>query len=203
MTKIKFCGLSRLCDIEAVNILRPEYIGFIFASKSRRYISPESALKLKSRLSPEIKSVGVFVNESLEKISEISSADIIDIIQLHGSESEDYIQRLKDLTGKLIIKSFIIESEKILNLAEKCRADYVLLDSGAGTGKIFNWEIIKNFPREFFLAGGLTPENVCDAVKYLEPFAVDVSSGIESDGAKDKNKMAAFISAVRKEEKFS
>ena len=200
MTKIKLCGLSGIEEIEAANELKPEYIGFVFAPKSRRYVTPEKAAELKKQLSGEIQAAGVFVNEAVEKIAELLNDHIIDIAQLHGDEDEAYIRRLRQLTGKPIIKAFQVKSEKEIADAEQCSADYILLDSGAGTGTVFDWNILKKIDRPYFLAGGLSTGNVGKAVKELHPFAVDVSSGIETDRRKDKEKMAAFVAAVRKEE---
>jgi phosphoribosylanthranilate isomerase len=200
MTKIKLCGLSGIEEIEAANELKPEYIGFVFAPKSRRYVTPEKAAELKKQLSGEIQAAGVFVNEAVEKIAELLNDHIIDIAQLHGDEDEDYIKRLRQLTGKPIIKAFQVKSEKEIADAEQCSADYILLDSGAGTGTVFDWNILKKIDRPYFLAGGLSAGNVGKAVRELHPFAVDVSSGIETDRRKDKEKMAAFVAAVRKEE---
>lgn len=199
MTKIKLCGLSRQCDIEWANELRPDYIGFIFWSKSKRNISPEKARELKAMLSPDIKAVGVFVNEPIENVAALLSDNIIDIAQLHGSEDEEYITKLRTLTDKPIIKAFLLKSKDDAQKAEKSTADAVLLDSGTGTGTSFDWSLLKDISRPYFLAGGLCPENVADAIDKLSPFAVDVSSGIETDNFKDKNKMAAFVNAVRKE----
>ncbi len=201
MTKIKLCGLSRPCDIEVANALMPEYIGFVFAPKSKRYVSIEQAAELKQLLSPDIKAVGVFVNEKPEFIAKLLNSGIIDIAQLHGSEDEDYIKRLRLLTDKPIIKAFCIENAKDIVNAEQSTADYVLLDSGAGTGTVFDWTLIRNIKRPYFLAGGLEVGNVGEAIQALHLFAVDVSSGIETDGIKDKTKMAAFVAAVRKEDK--
>ena len=199
MTKIKLCGLSRMEDIEAVNELKPEYIGFVFAPKSRRYVTPETVIELKQLLSPEIQAVGVFVNERPEKIVELLHNGVIDVVQLHGDEDEVYISRLRKLTDKPIIKAFRVETASDIDDAKRCSADYILLDSGAGTGTVFDWKLLQNIHRPYFLAGGLTPDNAADAVKQLHPFAVDVSSGIETGGTKDKEKMAAFVAAVRKE----
>ncbi len=202
MTKIKFCGLSRPCDIEAANELKPEYIGFVFAPKSRRYVTQQTAAELKQMLSTEIQAVGVFVNEDAETVTKLLCSGIIDIAQLHGDESEDYIRQLKQLTEKPIIKAFQVETASDIADAEQCSADYILLDSGAGTGTVFDWNLLKNIHRPYFLAGGLSPDNAGKAVTTLHPFAVDVSSGIETGGTKDKEKMAAFVAAVRKEEKL-
>lgn len=199
MTKIKLCGLSRQCDIEWANELKPDYIGFVFWSKSKRNVSPEKAKELKALLSPDIKAVGVFVNEPVQNVAKLLNNNIIDIAQLHGSEDEEYISKLRTLTNKPIIKAFLLKSKDDAQKAEKSTADHILLDSGMGTGKGFDRSLLKNISRPYFLAGGLYPENVADAIETLSPFAVDVSSGIETDNFKDKNKMAAFVKAVRKE----
>ena len=199
MTKIKFCGLTGDCDIDAANELRPEYVGFVFAPKSKRYVTPERAAELKRRLADGIKAVGVFVNDNLYHVAELLNRGVIDIAQLHGSEDEEYIGHLRQLTGKPIIRAFRIKTAEDIAEAEKCTADHVLLDSGAGTGEVFDWKLIKNMKRPYFLAGGLSPDNVENAVEQLSPYAVDVSSGIETDGVKDKAKMAAFAAAVRGE----
>lgn len=198
MAKIKLCGLSRLCDIKAANELMPEYIGFVFAEKSRRYVSPGQAAKLKEELNKDIKSVGVFVNAEQKFIVDLLGSGMIDIIQLHGGESEEYINRLRRLTDKPIIKAFSIEGEKDIEEANASGADYVLLDSGkGGTGTVFDWNLIRKINRPYFLAGGLTVSNVGDAVEKLRPYAVDVSSGIETDGYKDRGKMEMFVKEVR------
>lgn len=199
MTKIKLCGLSRQCDIKWANELKPDYIGFIFWSKSKRYVSPEKAKELKAALSPDIKAVGVFVNEPVENVAELLSNNIIDVAQLHGSEDEEYIARLRTLSDKPIIKAFLLKSKDDAANARQSTADFILLDSGMGSGKGFDRSLLKEIDRPYFLAGGLYPENVRDAIDKLSPFAVDVSSGIETDDFKDKNKMAAFVNAVRKE----
>ena len=201
MTKIKLCGLSRPCDIQTANELMPEYIGFVFAPKSRRYIDPQKAAGLKELLSSAIRAVGVFVDEAPDTVAALLNSGVIDIAQLHGSEDEAYIQRLRQHTDKPIIKAFQIKSRHDLAEAKACTADHILLDSGAGTGNVFDWSILQDVKRPYFLAGGLSPDNVGDAVRLLHPYAVDVSSGIETDGRKDEEKAAAFIAAVRKEEK--
>ncbi len=193
MSKIKLCGLTRIEDIEAANELKPDFIGFVFAEKSKRYISPQKAKLLKQKLDPNILAVGVFVNESLENIAKLLDENTIDIAQLHGDEDDDFITKLKELTHKPVIKAFKIKSENDIKAAQNSTADFVLLDSGAGTGQAFNWSLIKNIERDYFLAGGLSPQNAEIAVKKLHPYALDVSSGIETNGIKDKNKMADFI----------
>lgn len=200
MTKVKFCGLTRLGDIKAANALLPDYVGFVFVSESRRCVSAESARALKQALHPGILSVGVFVNEPPERVAELLESRIIDIAQLHGDEEDGYIRELRRRSKKPLIKAFRFPQASIEEI-NNCTADYVLLDSGAGTGNTFNWYQITGVKRPYFLAGGLDPGNVADAIRLLHPFAVDISSGIESDGVKDKKKMAAFITEIRKEDR--
>ena len=201
MTRIKLCGLTRMEDIEAANRLLPGYVGFVFAKRSRRCVSPAQAAELKKRLDKRIKAAGVFVDEKISTIAELAEKGVIDIIQLHGSEDEEYISELRRRTDKPIIKAFVISSSDDAAKAERSGADYILLDGGRGEGTPFEWEVLDRIEREYFLAGGLNAENVGAAVRKLRPFAVDVSSGIETDGLKDYNKMEAFIKAVRKEDK--
>ncbi|WP_373165078.1 phosphoribosylanthranilate isomerase [Agathobaculum sp. Marseille-P7918] len=201
MTEIKLCGLSRDSDIRVANELKPQYIGFVFAPKSKRYVKPEKARELKQMLAPNIKAVGVFVNEKLETIAAFLNNGLIDVAQLHGDESDDYIMQLRKYTDRPIIKAFRIKTTEDIADAKQSAADYVLLDSGAGTGVVFDWNLIHSIQRPYFLAGGLQSGNVRAAIRTLRPFAVDISSGIETDGVKDKTKMAAFVAAVRKEDK--
>jgi len=197
MTKIKLCGLSRPEDIAVANEIVPDYIGFVFAKKSRRHVSKHEAADLKTLLKPGIEAVGVFVDEEVRMVAELLNDKIIDVAQLHGSEDEAYIGQLRALTDACIIKAFKISTREDVQKAIKSSADYILLDSGAGDGLAFDWEMIGTIERPYFLAGGLDCDNVSDAVKKLDPFAVDVSSGIETDGCKDARKMDKFVSTVR------
>ena len=199
MTKIKLCGLSRACDIEEANLLQSDYIGFVFAKKSRRCVTAEQAGELKKQLRPEIRAVGVFVNEAPEAVAALLNRGVIDLAQLHGSEDAEYIRRLRDLTESPLIQAFRIRSKEDLSRAETSAADEILLDAGAGTGTVFDWSLLRNMERRYFLAGGLNPENVREAIRDLHPYGVDVSSGIETDALKDRTKMAAFVAAVREE----
>ena len=200
MTKIKMCGLTRSSDIVAANMLKPDYIGCVFAPQSKRYLTPEKAKELKALLVPGIRAVGVFVNEEPETVAGLLEQGIIDMVQLHGEEDETYIACLRQLTSLPIIQAFQVRTSEDVIKAEASSADEILLDSGAGTGTVLNWELIRPVMRPYFLAGGLTPDNVGEAVRQLHPYAVDVSSGIERDGYKDQGLMAAFIAAVRKED---
>ncbi|MBQ3398556.1 MAG: phosphoribosylanthranilate isomerase, partial [Synergistaceae bacterium] len=143
--------------------------------------------------------VGVFVDENPEIIAEICGHGIIGIIQLHGHENEEYISRLRTLTNKPVIKAFKVREAEDVMRAENCTADFVMLDSGMGTGKVFDWSLLAGITRPYFLAGGLDAGNVREAVSRLRPYAVDVSSGIETGGVKDRMKMSEFIAALREE----
>ena len=202
MTCIKLCGIKRLADIEKVNELRPEYIGFVFWEKSKRNVTKDQAKELKGRLREGNKTVGVFVDPEPEFAADLVNDGVIDIIQLHGNEDEAYIQKLRELTDAEIIKAFQFceDSEKndlIVKAVNDSSADYVLLDAGKGCGNTFDWGITERVNKRFFLAGGLDPENVAAAIEKTRPYAVDVSSGIETDGVKDPAKMERFVNNVR------
>lgn len=228
MTRIKLCGLTRIQDIEIANKLKPEYIGFIFWDRSSRNVSAIQAARLKGKLDPEIKAVGVFVNAPAEQVISYYNVGIIDIAQLHGNENEEYIKKLHDAgltvikafkmkktgeninlagnanietpekpTGNAITETYGKSTDDVITEAVKSSADYIMFDPGKGEGATFNWQLIKGIKREFFLAGGLTPENIEKAVETVQPFAVDVSSGIETNGHKDPDKMAAFVKNTR------
>lgn len=197
MIRIKLCGLKRVCDVEWANELAPEYIGFVFFKKSKRYVTPEEAKALKKKLDKSIKAVGVFVNEEPEEIAKLCNTGMIDMVQLHGDEDEEYIRNLRTLTDCPIIQAFQIANKGDISKANNSIADFVLLDSGGGSGNVFEWELLQGMKRPYFLAGGLTPENVAEAVNTFSPFGVDASSSLETEGGKDKKKMADFVRAVR------
>lgn len=198
--KIKLCGLRRPCDIEVANELRPDYIGFVFAKKSARYVSPEQAEALKKILHPDILSVGVFVNERAETVADLLSSGVIDMAQLHGREDETYMEALRRLTDRPLIKAFSVRGEEDIRSACQSTAELVLLDAGeGGTGTAFDRTLVQNMNRPYLLAGGLDASTVGEAVKRWRPYGVDVSSGIETDGYKDAEKMRAFVRAVREE----
>ncbi len=197
MTKIKLCGLMRPEDIACANRLRPDHVGFVFWPKSKRYIEKESARRLKEALDPAIKAVGVFVEERVETVADIANSGTVDAVQLHGQEDEAYIRKLRDLTSAQIIKAFKIKTKDDVKAANGSTADLVLLDAGMGEGQTFDWDLIRDIGRPYILAGGLDCENVAEAITRLAPYAVDVSSGIESAGRKDPAKMNEFVSIVR------
>lgn len=197
LTRIKICGMSRECDIEYANALMPEYIGYVFWDKSRRYVSGEQAAKLTSGLAEGITPVGVFVDEAADIVAGLANNGTIHIIQLHGHEDEEYLRRLRELTDAPVIKAFKVRSSEDVKRADIYPSDYVLLDNGYGTGQTFDWSNVCGMERPFFLAGGVNTENVADAVKKLHPFTVDISSGVETDGYKDFRKMQKFIETCR------
>jgi len=196
--RIKICGLRRIADTEAVNSVMPDYIGFVFAG-SRRQVTPETAENLRNNLDERIQSVGVFVNQPIDFIAGLFDKRIINLVQLHGDEDDEYMESLRYSCGCEIIKSVSIVGE--LPVLPKA-ADYLLFDSASaqrgGTGKTFNRGVLEEYTGiPYFLAGGLNTENVGEALRYLLPFGVDVSSGVETDGFKDADKIKEFIRIVR------
>jgi len=196
--KIKLCGLTRPSDIETANLLHPDYVGFVFAKKSRRYVSPERVKTLKELLHPDILAVGVFVDEEPEAVATWLSSGIVDVAQLHGGEDEAYIKKLRELTDRPIIKAFSVKETHDIEKANDSTADFVLLDAGdGGTGSAFDRELLAGMNRPYFLAGGLDADTAAEAVRRWRPYAVDVSTGIETEGLKDAEKMQAFVKNVR------
>lgn len=202
MTRVKICGLTRQEDIEAVNRCLPDYIGFVFAPGSRRRVTFRQALLLKERLDSRIKAVGVFTNETVQNISSLCEAGVVDMVQLHGDENEAFMQALKEKTACPLIKAVRVESrEQILQAQEFC-CDLLLLDTYqpgqyGGSGKAFDHTLIPALQKPFFLAGGLHAGKITQALAACRPFAVDVSSGAERDGVKDENKIRQIIETVR------
>ncbi|MBP5775881.1 MAG: phosphoribosylanthranilate isomerase [Clostridiales bacterium] len=198
-TKIKFCGLRLEEDVKLAASLDADFMGFILSQRFKRYISPDEVSRLKQFVPSKTKTVGVFVDEPEDYVTACAKAADLDMIQLHGSEGDAYIADIKEKTGLPVIKMVKPVSNDDIISARQSVADLILLDSGAGgTGKVFDWSLAENLGRDYILAGGLTPVNVGDAVKRLKPFAVDVSSGVETEGIKDSSKMKAFAAEVRK-----
>jgi phosphoribosylanthranilate isomerase len=181
-----------------VNIAKPEYIGFVFA-ESRRMVTPSQAAELKAKLSPDIISVGVFVNEIPDNILWLVRSGIIGAVQLHGDETEAYIENIKSRTDKPVIKAVSVSKKGDVQKWDTTCADYLLLDNKTGgTGSTFDWNLIGELKKPFFLAGGLNIENTPSAILELNPFAVDISSGVETDGLKDREKIISIIRRIRK-----
>ena len=198
--KIKICGLRRPEDIEAVNFFQPDYVGFIVEfPKSFRSVTAEELNGLTAKLDKNITAVGVFVNAPEELPAQLLNEGIIGMAQLHGQEDEDYIRRLRKLTKKPLIKAFSVRSEDDIKNAVKSSADYILLDQGSGgTGKVFDWSLIQKMNRPFFLAGGIGPDNLERAIQEIHPYAVDLSSSVETDRWKDPEKIRQVVDIVRR-----
>lgn len=200
MTKIKICGIKRLSDIHLANELSLDYVGFVFA-KSRRNITQHEAFTLKSNLNPSVKAVGVFVNHPVNEIIDCVANGIIDCVQLHGDETEADVVRIKHQCPKAeVFKAINVQTANDIVAWKDSCADFLLLDNGkGGTGISFDWAILKNianFPKPYFIAGGLNPHNVKDVLSY-NPFGVDVSGGVETDNQKDTHKIKQFVKEVR------
>lgn len=202
MSRIKICGLRRPEDIAAVNEARPDYCGFIVEyPKSRRSIDRTTLRELVRGLREKIVPVGVFVNATKELVAELLEEGTIQIAQLHGQESQEYIQELKVLTEKPLIQAFSIKSKEDVERARESVADYILLDQGSGgTGKVFDWSLVDEVGRPYFLAGGLDVENLREAIGLLHPWAVDLSSSLEIDGMKNAGRICQAVEIVRMEE---
>lgn len=198
--KIKLCGMFREQDIEYVNEAKPDYIGFIVMfPKSHRNIGLKTALRLKKRLSPDIKSVAVSVDAPVEEFAEFALSGAADVLQLHGNEDAEYIARLRKLTSVPLIKAVKVTSAADIERANLLDVDFLLLDSGMGSGKAFDHSLIdrERITKPFFLAGGLTPENLVQAAKAVRPYGVDLSSGIETDKLKDRGRILAAVRNIR------
>lgn len=197
-TRIKICGLSQTVDADCANDARPDFAGLVFYPKSTRFVDDERARLLRETISGEIPLAGVFVDEPLEHIVTLRREGIIQIVQLHGHEDEGFIADLREaLPGTEVWKAFKVRSQADLDAARTSSANRVLLDNGYGTGRSFDWSLLGGFERRFILAGGLTPENLPGAIERFHPWAVDLSSGVETDGAKDLMKMRAAVAAAR------
>ena len=198
MAKIKICGLKRLEDVEIVNKYKPDFIGFVFAD-SKRKVTLNLARQMKQNLDDSIQSVGVFVDAAIDEILEIHKRGIIDMAQLHGSESDEYIEELKKKSNcqLKIINAIEMDDEKDLLEYDNSIADYLLLDSGKGSGKTFDWRLIRKYlKKEFFLAGGLNYQNISRAINEFDPYAIDLSSSVETNGYKDELKIKKVMEAM-------
>lgn len=202
--KIKFCGIRRLEDVAAVNLCQPDYMGMILSGGFRRSISQEQAQRLVQEKSATIAAVGVFVNESSETICRMAEQLHLQVIQLHGNESAEQIQTLQQKTGLPVWKALRIGTLEELEAAGTNPADCLILEgkTGAGiggTGVCADWELLArhSWNRSFFLAGGLQPENVLEAIATVSPTGVDFSSGIEEDGVKSLRRMKQLMTLIR------
>ncbi len=205
--KIKICGLSRMEDIACVNRLLPDFVGFNFYPRSKRYVSEQQAAELKLALSPLIKAVGVFVNEDQEFIARLAQAGVIDMVQLHGDENAEYCRKLKKRLGLPLIKAVRVRGEESLRDLADYPADYLLFDAYVqgeygGTGQRLNLSLAgQSVGKPYFVAGGLDADNVLEILRCCDAFAADVCGGVETDGRKDPRKIEAFIDKIRGDRK--
>ena len=202
MSRIKICGLTRLEDVTAINQALPDYIGFVFAP-SKRQVDIDQARALKNKLDPRIAAVGVFIDAALNTIIRLCQDSVLDAVQLHGDEDMPYIAALRKHIHVPIIKAVRVQSKAQILSAQKLDCDFLLLDSSSqrcagGSGKRFDWSLIPPMRKPFFLAGGISINTLNDALAY-KPFAVDISSGAETNGYKDKYKINALVHTVRSE----
>lgn len=196
-SKIKICGLFRPEDMEYANRVHPDYIGFVFWEKSKRKVSHEQAAELRKLLKPGIQVVGVFVDAPCEEVIELLENGVIDIAQLHGDETEEDIQYIQAVTHKPVVKAVKVKNRYDVEAWLDTSAEYLLFDSGMGSGRTFDWELLSGVEREFFVAGGLHADNLAEVLEHLSPYAVDLSSGVETDGKKDFEKMRVVVDLVR------
>ncbi len=198
--KVKICGLKTLEDIEYINEAMPDFAGFIFA-KSKRQISFKQAAEMKYKLNKKIKSVGVFVNEDIINIISLVKCNVIDLIQLHGEENNDYIKEIKMLSNLPVIKAFKADCNLKYNI-KNTSADYILIDSDnngqfGGTGQSFDWGLIPKTNKKIFLAGGLNSDNIIQAMKEVKPYCLDINSGAETNEKKDRSKILEIMQKIK------
>lgn len=202
MTKIKICGLTSPEDVAFVNAARPDFCGFVIdVPKSRRSVSPQQVRSLVRALDPAVLPVGVFVDAPVEEAAALLREGTIAVAQLHGHESEAYLSALRRLApGCKVWQAFLLHTAADGKRALASSADCLVLDSGRGSGRTFDWSLIPRTDRPFLLAGGLAPGNLEEAIRTVRPWGVDLSSGVETEGRKDPEKIAAAVAAARKEE---
>lgn len=201
MTRIKICGLFRPEDIRCVNQVKPDWCGFIINfPRSHRSLTPDQVRALRRELDGAVVPVGVFVNQRIEDVAALLRDGTVSIAQLHGREDAAYIAALRAAApGRPVWKAFKIRTAEDQTAVNASPADLVVLDNGYGTGARFDWSLAENVRRPYLLAGGVTPENIPDAIRQLQPYGLDISSGVETDRIKDFSKIQAAAAAARKD----
>lgn len=192
MTKVKICGLSTVEAVETAVLAGADYIGFVFA-ESKRQVSLEQAHELAKLVTGKTKIVGVFVSPSLEDLEQAIAQVPLDIVQIHGMFDEALIPKI----SVPVIRAIQLSDQEA---QVSSQADYLLFDAPvAGSGRTFDWDLLKDqkIQQDFFIAGGLTMDNVRQARETFQPYALDVSSGVETDGHKDIEKIKAFIEGAK------
>jgi phosphoribosylanthranilate isomerase len=192
-TRLKICGITNKEDAMMVSNLGADAIGLVFA-ESKRKITPERAKEIIEILPPFITTVGIFMDTDLQKVNEICEYTSLDAVQLHGNESPEYCDKVKRKVIKGITVTNNDTKETLLSKMKNYSVSAFILDPGRGSGKVFNWEIAKGIEKPIVIAGGLTPDNVKQVIRNLQPYGVDVSTGVERDyGIKDRKKVEKFI----------
>lgn len=194
---VKICGLCRQQDIVYANEAGPDYAGFVFWEKSRRRVTEKQAAQLRGKLDKHIRAAGVFVDEKPDKILCLLVKGVIDLAQLHGAETEEEVQWLRKKSGRPVWKAVVVKSAADTARWRFSQADMILFDGGRGEGRTFLWEYLEGFDRPFFLAGGMTVENLKSIKPHPFLAGIDVSSGVETDGAKDREKMCSFVQQAK------
>ncbi len=199
MAKLKICGLTCEADVAAVNEVKPDFAGFVIEVPGRRRsITVEQTKVLVKGLNKDTLPIGVFVDAPPELPISLLRDGTLWAAQLHGNEDEEYIEKIQNMTGKHVIKAFSIKTPEDVKRALKSPAHYILLDQGiGGTGEAFDWNLVPPVKRPFFLAGGLAPENLRAAIAALHPWAVDISSSLETNGKKDPEKIHRLFRMLR------
>jgi phosphoribosylanthranilate isomerase len=196
--KIKICGITTIEEIKIINKFKIDYIGFVFA-RSKRQVDKEYVKEMINNLRKNIKTVGVFVNEKINIVNEISDYLDLDIVQLHGNETVDYIEKI----NRKVWKGISLKNYNLLDLLnDYTSVEGILIDANIpGSGKSFNWKVLENikFNNKFILAGGLNVENIEEAIKKLNPDVVDISTGLEKNGKKDEKMIRNFMRRVNYE----
>ena len=208
--KVKMCGISKVETIPAIVDAKPDYMGLVFAP-SKRQVTVEQAKILIEELHKQcinhydikvVKTVGVFVNETLDNLVRIADTANLDAVQLHGDEDEAFIQALKEKTDVEVWKGYSNPHAADAEAWIDSSADMLLFDAyhkdeRGGTGEVFDWSCLDEFERPFMLAGGIDSTNVARAIRTVRPYGIDISSGIETDGVKNDEKIKAFTNIVR------
>ncbi len=197
MSKIKICGITDTRELAGINAAKPDYFGFIFAANRRRTVTLEQAKELRNGIDSSIPSVGVFVNEPVEQILSFAESGVFSLIQLHGKADFEKIVQIKSRVSLPVIQAYAVTTVEEMSAAQQCPADYLLFDYGiGGTGQSFDWTLLSHNSRPYFLAGGIGLNNISQAIT-LAPDVIDVSSGAETNGKKDPEKVIELVRRVR------
>ena len=196
---VKFCGIQCSEDVQLINNALPTFCGFVVnVPTSTRSITAAEQAHLAQQLAPNVYAVGVLVDEPLANAVELARSGHFDALQLHGNEDANYLIELRKYTNIPLIQAFRVTNGCNFSTIEHSPADMVLLDSGSGSGKPFDWDLIPDLQRPFLLAGGLASHNIIPAIQRARPWGVDISSGIEQNGRKNADKIGRLLTAIQR-----